>query len=63
MEREIHDNLMHAPCIICGNMYGNSPKSFFYSLFSSTLTSTCSDRCYEEYWNRVSECFDPFPKS
>ena len=52
---KILDNLMHAPCAICGNgSQAEKPRSFW---FGGRVTSICRDMCMEEFARRVEECF------
>jgi len=49
------DDLMHAPCAICGKASeAEKPRSFW---FGGRIASVCCDKCMEEYERRVDECF------
>ena len=51
------DDLMHAPCAICGAMAGDAPKSF---IVGGSVRSTCCGDCYAEYVRRYTEMLRGF---
>ena len=51
---KIFDDLMHAPCAICGAMHGSEPKSVS---IGGSLMSTCSDKCFRVFVSKYESLF------